>query len=91
MPTRPQTHRPAEWMPREAYRHWYGKGVWQRLRVLAMQRDAYMCCTCGKPVGESGHIDHITPHRGNWDRFTDLDNLQTLCAACHSRKTQGGE
>jgi hypothetical protein len=31
--------------------------------------------------------DHIIPHKGNWVLFCDLDNLQGLCDACHSRKT----
>ena len=32
-------------------------------------------------------VDHIEPHRGDWSKFTDRNNLQSLCHACHSRKT----
>jgi 5-methylcytosine-specific restriction protein A len=32
-------------------------------------------------------VDHIQPHRGNWARFIDRDNLQSLCKSCHDRKT----
>jgi len=32
-------------------------------------------------------VDHIQPHRGNWTRFIDRDNLQSLCKSCHDRKT----
>jgi 5-methylcytosine-specific restriction protein A len=32
-------------------------------------------------------VDHIEPHKGSWERFTDRDNLQSLCHSCHSRKT----
>ena len=53
------------------------------------------------PVGSSCHeahavtlatvVDHVTPHRGEpglmWD---ELGNWQSLCAACHSRKTAAG-
>lgn len=68
----------------------YGK-PWRRQRKLALMRDHYQCQACGKPTGESGHVDHIKPRpRGapynarEWDR---LDNLQTLCERCHNRKT----
>lgn len=32
-------------------------------------------------------VDHIQPHKGDWQRFTDRGNLQSLCHSCHSRKT----
>jgi 5-methylcytosine-specific restriction protein A len=36
-------------------------------------------------------VDHVTPHRGDPGLFWDeLNNWQTLCAACHSAKTIAG-
>lgn len=32
-------------------------------------------------------VDHIEPHKGDWAKFTDRRNLQSLCHSCHSRKT----
>jgi 5-methylcytosine-specific restriction protein A len=32
-------------------------------------------------------VDHIVPHRGDPTLFNDDTNLQSLCDACHSRKT----
>lgn len=32
-------------------------------------------------------MDHIEPHRGDWERFTTVENLQVLCESCHSKKT----
>jgi 5-methylcytosine-specific restriction protein A len=32
-------------------------------------------------------VDHIVPHRGDPELFWKEDNLQPLCASCHSRKT----
>ena len=29
----------------------------------------------------------IEPHNGDWQRFTDPSNLQSLCHGCHSAKT----
>ena len=42
---------------------------------------------------EAGRIvDHVIPHRGDLSLFWDQDNWQTLCHACHNRKTasEGG-
>jgi len=36
-------------------------------------------------------VDHVTPHKGNAGLFWDeLENWQSLCAACHSRKSSAG-
>ena len=32
-------------------------------------------------------VDHVEDHKGNWEKFIDRDNLQSLCHRCHSRKT----
>ena len=32
-------------------------------------------------------IDHIIPHKGNYDLFWDMDNWQPLCKRCHDIKT----
>jgi 5-methylcytosine-specific restriction protein A len=32
-------------------------------------------------------VDHIQPHRGDYELFWDSDNWQPLCATCHGRKT----
>jgi 5-methylcytosine-specific restriction enzyme A len=38
-------------------------------------------------VASATVADHITPHKGDPVLFWDPDNLQSLCAACHGRKT----
>jgi len=36
-------------------------------------------------------VDHVVPHRGNMALFWDeLNNWQTLCRACHTRKSMAG-
>ena len=32
-------------------------------------------------------VDHITPHKGDHNKFNDMSNLQSLCRSCHSRKS----
>ena len=32
-------------------------------------------------------VDHIKSHKGDKGLFWDPANLQSLCAACHNRKT----
>ena len=45
-------------------------------------RDGWSCVTCGSHVALT--VDHIVPvARGGSD---DLDNLQTMCQPCNSRK-----
>jgi 5-methylcytosine-specific restriction enzyme A len=36
-------------------------------------------------------VDHVVPHKGNRALFWDeVGNWQSLCAACHSRKSSAG-
>lgn len=32
-------------------------------------------------------VDHKQPHKGDLNLFWDMDNWQSLCHSCHSRKT----
>ena len=32
-------------------------------------------------------VDHKDPHRGDWAKFTDPSNLQSLCERHHNQKT----
>lgn len=32
-------------------------------------------------------VDHVEPHRGDWQLFIDPANHQSLCERCHNRKT----
>lgn len=50
------------------------------------------CVAQGKPMLQAmpkhPHVDHVIPHRGEWSRFIDPSNLQTLCHKHHSEKTK---
>lgn len=32
-------------------------------------------------------VDHVIPHRGDWQLFSDRSNLQSLCSSHHNAKT----
>jgi len=59
---------------------------WPALRLAAKRRDGFACVQCGA-VGRL-EVDHVQPVRTHPDLAFDLDNLQCLCPACHSRKTR---
>ena len=74
---------------------------WESHRNAARARDSFRCVQCGKPEGgaearaaRQHDVHHIIPFRTfgyvpglneNYQLANDLDNLQTLCRACHAR------
>lgn len=58
------------------------------MRAAQLIREPY-CRDCGVHGvrAMATDVDHIVPHRGNRTLFYDETNLQSLCHACHSRKT----
>jgi len=68
----------------------YGPG-WPARREAARARDGYRCRMCGAPErGRAHHVHHKTPFRlfRNPAEANRLDNLVTLCPACHRRAEQ---
>ena len=54
-------------------------------KIVAYNSD-YKCAHCDKKLPPSHQIDHIVPFSISNDDSSD--NLQALCANCHSKKTQ---
>jgi len=80
--------------PESEYKHWYDLRVWTRLKqqFFITYPDQAICNHVDPQTGKrcdrpSTDVDHIIPHKGNWDLFTDLKNLQGLCHAHHAEKT----
>lgn len=48
-----------------------------------------LCVSCQKRniIMPADVTDHITPHKGDKDKFWDQSNWQALCESCHNRKT----
>lgn len=75
---------------------------WEVQRNAARARDAFRCAQCGTPEAAAGarqhDVHHIVPFRsfgyvpGLNERYREanaLENLQTLCRACHTRAEAG--
>jgi len=90
-----------EWRAPEAaaYRKLYGGKQWRALREQALLRDLFKCqhkgCGAmlkrGRNSPQSAVVHHLTAHKGNLDLFYDIDNLQSVCWACHSGDIQSIE
>jgi 5-methylcytosine-specific restriction protein A len=74
------------------WRSWYKLAIWLNIRRQQLLREP-LCRTC-RASGRNAaahEVDHITPHRGDWNLFI-TGALQSLCSDCHrdrSRKNLG--
>lgn len=62
----------------------YESSIWKKLRSNHLQLFPY-CINCDNTL--LLHVDHIIEHQNDLNLFTDVTNLQTLCAKCHAVKT----
>lgn len=58
---------------------------WERQRRRILYRDGYVCQLCG--AENSKHVDHIVPTWYTGKEQVEDDELQTLCASCHGKKS----
>ncbi len=73
----------------EAWHKYYSLPIWKDdLRPNQLLREPW-CCECAKrnTRTRATEVDHVVPHEGDWNLFTDRKNLQSLCHRCHSAKT----
>jgi 5-methylcytosine-specific restriction endonuclease McrA len=67
----------------------YKSTAWKALRLRALMRDGYTCRMCGARATEVDHIRELTPENiRDVSISLNLDNLQSLCHDCHTRKTK---
>jgi 5-methylcytosine-specific restriction protein A len=66
----------------------YGS-VWQRFRKAWFAQEPRLCAECARRgrIVPATVADHVRPHKGDPALFWDRENLQGLCASCHSVKT----
>ena len=66
----------------------YTRTGWKAIRAEQLAKEPF-CAACAR-LGlrvRATDVDHIQPHGGDRQLFADKTNLQSLCHACHSRKT----
>jgi 5-methylcytosine-specific restriction enzyme A len=66
------------------YPHLYNTTRWRKIRRMKLNTDP-LCAYC-KQMGRHAVatvVDHIKPHRGDYDLFHEWGNLQSLCKPCH--------
>ena len=70
----------------------YHSAAWKRIRAVALMRDGGMCQACMERLraGYGVHprratmVHHIIPISERPDLALELDNLRSLCDACHA-------
>lgn len=71
------------------YHSWYSLPVWtDDLRPTQLLREPF-CRECARRDVRTWAtvVDHVEPHRGDWNKFIDRGNLQSLCKHHHDQKT----
>jgi 5-methylcytosine-specific restriction endonuclease McrA len=70
----------------------YDSSAWRALRKLKLQRNP-MCeiCFAYGRLTEATIVDHIVAVRDSYEGRLDIENLQSVCLSCHSRKTRQEE
>jgi 5-methylcytosine-specific restriction endonuclease McrA len=69
-------------------KRFYDSSLWQATREAKLSRDP-LCQVCAYEniVSAAGHVDHWQPLAEGGNPTAD-ENLVSMCAPCHSRKTQ---
>ena len=70
----------------EESKRFYNSKAWRRLAALQIKREP-LCAECLKAgrITPAAIADHIRPVREGGQKY-DIDNLQSLCRACHNKK-----
>ena len=67
--------------------NFYNSPAWRKLRDKKIRQNP-LCEECYRSgrLTKAVIVDHILPARENQDKRLDINNLQSLCTACHNRK-----
>lgn len=72
----------------------YKTAAWRRLRLVALERDHYICQDCLAQKQQGARIrarravvvHHIQPRETHPELQLELTNLVSLCDACHNKR-----
>lgn len=70
----------------------YHSPEWRKLRVVALQRDHYLCQNClrNHRIKKATEVHHIKPVMDFPELALDLGNLESLCWRCHEETKRHG-
>ncbi|SNB83095.1 5-methylcytosine-specific restriction enzyme A [Rhodoblastus acidophilus] len=82
----------AERRKREPWRNWYKLAVWQRARMVQLQRQP-LCerCLAQGIVEAATVVNHHKAHKGDWSLFISSANHESVCKRCHDSVIQSEE
>lgn len=70
---------------KEPHNKLYDSTRWRKIRDIVLNEEPLcrLCLKSGKETAASV-VDHIIPHKNDLSLFYSRDNLQGICASCHS-------
>jgi 5-methylcytosine-specific restriction endonuclease McrA len=78
-------------MARDFAQQFYRSKAWRQTREHALRRDLFTCRDCGGRATEVHHVRELSPDNiDNPAIALGLDNLESLCHNCHTKRTLGG-
>lgn len=71
------------------YRQLYKKAAWLRGRLIFLAQHP-LCQRCAKQgkTNVARVVNHIRPHKGDWDLFIDPANWEAICKEHHDSDAQ---
>lgn len=68
------------------YTDFYKSKEWLVVRAIALARDRYQCVMCRNKgiITKATMVHHIVPVKKDWNKRLDINNLMSLCDACHN-------
>ena len=70
---------------RQKEQGFYGRAAWKRLRVMALNRDHWLCQECLRQgrLRQAREVHHLKPLEDYPELGLVLSNLESLCHDCH--------
>jgi 5-methylcytosine-specific restriction endonuclease McrA len=66
----------------------YKSKAWENCRAIVLIRDNYLCQECLRKdkITAANIVHHIKHYEDHPELALDIDNLETICAACHNKE-----
>ncbi|WP_237475755.1 HNH endonuclease signature motif containing protein [Virgibacillus salexigens] len=66
----------------------YKSSKWRKVRAVAIARDKGLCQRCLKQgiLRHAQVVHHLVEVNVDWELRYDLNNLESVCHACHNRE-----